>query len=96
MDLYGHGWYDDPVLWDVQRRLWPSENALLARPRPYTPDVAAIVGENSQLFFSAESRAVTRPLIYTVRGEFDKAGDARLFRIVWFFKESSRNSCCGF
>ncbi len=74
MDLYGHGWYDDPALWEVQRRLWPSERALLARPRPYTPDVAAIVGEQSQLHFSAESRAVTRPLIYTVRGEFDKAG----------------------
>ena len=74
MDLFGQGWFDDSSLWDVQRRLWPSENALLARPRPYTPDVAMIVGEKSQLFFSAESRAVTSPLIYTVRGEFDKAG----------------------
>lgn len=74
MDLYGHGWYDDPALWEVQRRLWPSERALLARPRPYTPDVAAIVGEQSQLHFSAGAQAVTRPLIYTVRGEFDKAG----------------------
>ena len=74
MDLYSHGWYDDPALWDVQRRLWPSEQTLLARQRPYTPDVAAIVGESSQLHFSAGSLAVTKPLIYTVRGEFDKAG----------------------
>ncbi len=74
MDLYQHGWHDDPALWEVQRRLWPSELALLARPRPYTPDMAAIVGERSQLHFSAESRAATRPLIYASRAEFDKAG----------------------
>ena len=74
MDLYAHGWYDDPALWEVQRRLWPSERELLMRQRSYTPDVAAIVGEQSQLHFSAGSQPVTRPLIYAVRGEFDKAG----------------------
>ena len=74
MDLYGHGWHDDPALWEVQRRLWPSERALLTRPRPYTPDVAAIVGEGSQLHYSVGSTAVTRPLLCTVRAEFDKAG----------------------
>ena len=74
MDLYSHGWHDDPALWEVQRQLWPAERMLLARSRPYTPDVAAIVGEKSQLHFSAGSRAVTRPLLYTGRGAFDKAG----------------------
>lgn len=74
MDLYSHGWHDDPALWEVQRQLWPSERALLTRPRPYTPDVATVVGEKSQLLFSAGAQAVTRPLMYTVRGEFDKAG----------------------
>ena len=32
MDLYGHGWYDDPALWEVQRRLVRVPTRRMSRP----------------------------------------------------------------
>lgn len=50
MDLFGHGWYDDPDLWrEGLTRLAPLEKAMLARTMPFTPDVAVIADEQGLL-----------------------------------------------
>lgn len=74
MDLAARGWYDDKRIWEVQRQLWPMEWKLLGRHRPYTPDMAAIVGEESLLFVAPDMRHIQRPLVYLAREQFDISG----------------------
>ncbi len=50
MDLFGAGWYQDERLWDVRRELTPFAERMCRRTRPFSPDVAAIVDEDSMLF----------------------------------------------
>ena len=47
MDLPARGWYDDARLWEVMTRLGPFDRAMLKRARPFEPEVAAIVDEES-------------------------------------------------
>ncbi len=45
MDLGASGWFDDPTLWKQVERLKPLDEALLHEPRPFRPEVAAVIDE---------------------------------------------------
>jgi len=76
MDLQGLGWYDDVRIWDVMRRLQPLGDAMLGRRRPYTPDVALIIGEDSMCCLAGGANSATRPLIYESRAAFGRAAQS--------------------
>jgi hypothetical protein len=50
MDLFGAGWYQDERLWDIRRELTPFAERMCRNPEPFSPEVAAIVDEDSMLF----------------------------------------------
>ncbi|MEA3401491.1 MAG: hypothetical protein U9R79_09660 [Armatimonadota bacterium] len=74
MDLPGLGWFADPAIWDELQRLRPVDEALLARERPFTPGIAAIVGEDSMCHLAAGGNAVSSPLIYQARAALGRCG----------------------
>jgi len=74
MDLPGLGWFADPAIWEELRRLRPVDEALLARGRPFTPEIAAIVGEDSMCHLAAGGNAVSRPLVYQARAALGRCG----------------------
>lgn len=74
MDLPGQGWFDDPAIWEELTRLEPVDRALLQRDEPFTPQIAAIVGEDSMCHLTGGSNAVSRPLIYDARAALGRSG----------------------
>ncbi len=74
MDLPGLGWFNDSVLWREQVRLNPVDQALLKRARPFTPDIAAIIGEDSMCHLTGGSAVAARPLIYEARAALGRSG----------------------
>lgn len=74
MDLHGDGWFDDPAIWEEMVRLAPVDQALLHRPQPFTPQIAAIVGEDSMCHLAGGGNAVSRPLIYLARAALGRCG----------------------
>jgi len=63
MDLMGRGWFRDARVWDVRRALAPLENALARRTRPYSPEIAAVVDEESFLDYGCGSSALLGPVL---------------------------------
>ena len=63
MDLFGRGWFRDREVWDVRRALNPLDDAMLKRTRPYTPEIAVCVNEESFLYCAAGSGRVTGPAL---------------------------------
>ena len=47
MDLCGRGWFRDDELWRLREALKEMDEALMARKRPYSPEVALVVDEES-------------------------------------------------
>ena len=47
MDLPGLGWFNDAEIWREMKRLRPVDEAMLKRPAPFAPDIAAIIDEAS-------------------------------------------------
>ena len=74
MDLMGEGWYDDPQIWDVQRQLWPTERAMLARTKPFESEIALVIDERSMLYLAGQSRDLARRLIYESRAAAGRSG----------------------
>jgi len=74
MDLMGEGWYDDPEIWDIQQQLWPTERAMLARNRPFEPEIALVLDEASMLYLAGQSRDLARRLIYESRAHAGRCG----------------------
>jgi len=56
MDLPAEGGFADPRIWEEMRLLRPVDEALLARARPFAPEIAAVVDEDSMCHL-AEARA---------------------------------------
>lgn len=73
MDLFGAGWYDND-LWDVRRDLTPFAETLCRNGKPFTPEVAAIVDEDSMLTGIWDSRDVFYPLVNNSRAGFGRMG----------------------
>lgn len=74
MDLPGQGWFNDPEIWKEQVLLKPVEEAMLARTKPFTPDIAAIVGEDSMCHLTGGSAVAARPLVYEGRAAIGRCG----------------------
>ncbi len=74
MDLPGEGWFNDAAIWDVQKRLWPVEGSMLKRARPFSPEIAAIVGEDSLCHLTGGSSSAAKPLIYDARAALGRCG----------------------
>ncbi len=74
MDLQGLGWFADPQIWNVLERLRPVDEALLTRQQPFTPEIAAIVDEDSICHLAAGGNAVSAPLIYHGRATLGRSG----------------------
>ncbi len=74
MDLPGEGWFNDASIWEEQKLLMPVERAMLRRARPFTPEIAAIVGEDSLCHLTGGSSALAKPLIYDARAALGRCG----------------------
>lgn len=49
MDLFGRGWFRDADIWQIRARLEALDRAMVTRTRPYEPEIANIVHEDSLL-----------------------------------------------
>jgi len=74
MDLGGSGWFDDERMWKVLDRIRPVDDWFLEHPTRFTPDIAAVVDEESMLHVAAGGHAVTRPLVYEGRRPLGRCG----------------------
>ena len=74
MDLPGQGWFNDAAIWQQIVRLHPVDIAMARRDAPFTPDIAAIVDEDSMCHLTGGSSAAARPLIYEGRAALGRSG----------------------
>ncbi len=74
MDLGAAGWFDDPGMWEQMRRFDALDRPLLDHPRPFRPQVAAVIDEPSMLRVAAGGTAVTGPGVCTVRRPLGRMG----------------------
>ena len=74
MDLPAQGWFNDEAIWREMVRLRPVDEAMAGRARRFTPEVAAIVDEDSMCHLAGGSAAAVRPLIYESRASFGRSG----------------------
>lgn len=74
MDLGASGWFDDPRMWAEMRRLAVLDEPLLKRPRPFRPEVAAVIDEKAMMRLAAGSPVVARPGVYEVRRPLGRMG----------------------
>jgi len=74
MDLPAQGWFDDARIWEMMVKLQPVDAAMAQRARPFTPEIAAILDEDSMCFLTGGSGAFARPLIYDARAALGRSG----------------------
>lgn len=74
MDLGATGWFDDPGMWTEMARLAALDDPLLVDPRPFRPEVAAVLDEKAMLRVAADGAKVTLPGVYQVRRPLGRMG----------------------
>jgi len=74
MDLGGTGWFRDRRMWRQMELLEALDQPLLDQPRPFQPQVAAVVDERSMLRVAFRGNVVTRPCVYEARGALARSG----------------------
>jgi hypothetical protein len=74
MDLPGQGWFNDAAIWEQIVRLRPVDEALCRRQTPFTPEIAAILDEDSMCHLTGGSALAARPLIYEGRAALGRSG----------------------
>jgi beta-galactosidase len=74
MDLPAQGWFNDARIWEEMVRLHPVDAALAQRMRPFTPDVAAVLDEDSMCHLPGGSAVMAQPLIYDARAALGRSG----------------------
>ncbi len=74
MDLPAQGWFNDARIWEEMIRLQPVDAAMAKRRKPFTPDIAAIMHEDSMCHLTGGSAAFARDLIYNCRAAFGRSG----------------------
>ncbi|MCU0874154.1 MAG: beta-galactosidase [Pirellulaceae bacterium] len=74
MDLGATGWFDDARMWAEMARLKSLDEPLLDKPRPFHPEVAAVIDEHSMLRVAAGGQVVTVPGVYEVRRPLGRMG----------------------
>ncbi|MEI6501887.1 MAG: hypothetical protein WCP21_12770, partial [Armatimonadota bacterium] len=74
MDLPAQGWFDDARIWEMMVKLAPVDAALAQRTRPFAPQIAAILDEDSMCHLPGGSGAFAGPLIYDARAALGRCG----------------------
>ncbi|HRR33816.1 MAG TPA: hypothetical protein P5026_06945 [Kiritimatiellia bacterium] len=74
LDIRDMGWHDDPAMWQIQHQLNPVENVRLNSDTPYTPQILAVVDEDSVSHLSGDSLRLAFPLLYQSRAAFGRCG----------------------
>jgi hypothetical protein len=74
MDLPGQGWFNDAAIWEQIVRLRPVDEALCRRQTPFTPEIAAVIDEDSMCHLTGGSALAVRPLIYEGRAALGRSG----------------------
>ena len=74
MDLPGQGWFNDAAIWQQIVRLRPVDEAMTRRAAPFTPEIGAIIDEDSMCHLTGGSSAAVRPLIYDARAALGRSG----------------------
>lgn len=74
MDLGMEGWYDDPGIWNLMKRLAPLDKPFLDRALPFRPQVAAVFDEQSAQLIGAGVMEATNPLTYSARHQLGRMG----------------------
>lgn len=74
MDLPGQGWFNDAAIWEQIVRLRPVDDAMARRAAPFTPEIAAIIDEDSMCHLTGGSALAARPLIYEGRAALGRSG----------------------
>jgi len=72
MDLPACGWYMDPQLWELMTQLEPFDLAMFDRTQPFTPEVAAIVDEESMMYLSLGR--LSQQFVGAPRAAYGRAG----------------------
>ncbi len=74
MDLGASGWFDDPGMWREMIRLKVLDEAMLATPAPFRPEVAVVIDERAMLRVTPKGSAATRAGIYEARTALGRMG----------------------
>ncbi|HOD80428.1 MAG TPA: beta-galactosidase [Phycisphaerae bacterium] len=74
MDLGATGWFNDERMWERMKRLETLDGPLLASPRPYRPEVAAVIDEAAMIRVAYHGHVLTRPGVYEVRRGLGRMG----------------------
>ncbi len=74
MDLPAQGWFDDARIWEELVRLQPVDRAMARRARRFTPEIAAVLDEDSMCHLTGGSEPVGRGLIYDCRAALGRCG----------------------
>ncbi len=74
MDLGMQGWFDDPGIWDLMKRLEPVDRHFMEHPTPFRPEVASVMDERSMLLIGPNVYPETYPLTYGARHQLGRMG----------------------
>jgi hypothetical protein len=74
MDLGATGWFDDPQMWAEMARLEALDTPLLENPRPFRPQVAAVVDQRSMIRVACGGQVLARPGVYEARRPLGRMG----------------------
>ncbi len=74
MDLGATGWFNDRRMWAEMTRLRALDEPLLRTPRPFRPEVAAVIDPQSMIRVAAGGHVVTMPGVYEARRPLGRMG----------------------
>ena len=74
MDLPAQGWFNDARIWEEMTLLHPVDAAMLKRGQPFTPEIAAIVDEDSMCHLPGGSAAFAADQVYHARAALGRCG----------------------
>ena len=74
MDLTQTGWFKDAAMWDQMKQLGAIDEAMLAKPTPFHPEVAAVVDEVAMERVAAGSQNIIRACAYEARQKLGRMG----------------------
>jgi len=74
MDLGASGWFNDRRMWAEMKRLDALDEQLLQHPRPFRPEVASVIDEQSMIRVAAGGQVATIPGVYEARRPLGRMG----------------------
>ena len=74
MDLGATGWFNDRRMWAEMAKLKTLDEPLLQTPRPFRPEVAAVIDPRSMIRVAAGGHVVTTPGVYEARRPLGRVG----------------------